>query len=166
MKRICWLMLIVTSMGAFAGPQTTPASADFRQLQALAGNWEGTDDHGMPVKTNFKLIVSETAVMETLAASDMHEMVTLYSVDRDGIALVHYCPTNNQPRMRALPSPGARELVFTFQDAGNLASVADGHEHKLVFEFLDKDHINEHWTWRKGTKETESTFHLARVKGK
>ncbi len=51
------------------------------------------------VKSNFKLIVSGTAVMETLNHSGMDEMVTFYTVDRDKIALLHFCPTNNQPRM-------------------------------------------------------------------
>jgi hypothetical protein len=168
MNRICWLPLIaVISIGAFEGLMATPASAGFRQLQALAGDWEGTDGHGMPAKTNFKLMVSETVVIETLAAAGMPEMVTLYSLDGDGIALVHYCPTNNQPRMRALPSLGAaKELVFIFRDAGNLPRVTDGHEHKLVIEFLDDDHIIERWTWRSGAKDTETAFHLARVKGR
>jgi hypothetical protein len=46
----------------------------------------------------------------------MEEMVTLYSIDGDGIALVHYCPTNNQPRMRVVPpSNNIRELSFDYQ---------------------------------------------------
>lgn len=52
------------------------------------------------MKSSFKTIASSTAVMETLAMSGMDEMVTLYSINGDTIALVHYCPTNNQPRMR------------------------------------------------------------------
>jgi hypothetical protein len=29
-------------------------------------------------------------------------MLTLYAIDRDGVALVHYCPTKYQPRTRAV----------------------------------------------------------------
>ena len=72
-------------------------------LLSLAGDWEGKDEHGMVVKTNFKVMASTTAVMETLGMSGMDEMVSLFSVDQDLIALVHYCPTNNQPHMRANP---------------------------------------------------------------
>jgi hypothetical protein len=115
------------------------------------------------VKSNFKAVASNTAMLETLNVSGMEEMVTLYSVDKDGIALVHYCPTNNQARMRAIPEPGdVKELVFTFRGAGNLPNLEDGHEHKLVIEFHDKDHIVEHWTWRKSGKDTEMVYHLAR----
>jgi hypothetical protein len=142
-----------------------PTVADgFRQLQALAGEWQGTDGHGHAVRSTFQLIASGTAVMETLAPSGMEEMVTLYSVDREAITLVHYCPTNNRPRMRAIPRPDhPRSLVFEFQDAGNLASLADGHEHKLVIDFTDRDHIDEHWTWRRDGSDTEMTFRLART---
>ncbi len=95
--------------------------------------------------------------------SGMEQMLTLYTVDRDGIALVHYCPTNNQPRMRAIPSSAeVKELVFAFQDAGNLPDLAIGHEQKLVLEFKGSDQIVEHWTWRKNGKDTEMIYNLTR----
>src|SRR6267143_1546600 len=82
----------------------------------LAGEWEGKDDHGMAVKTNLQVMASKTAVMETLSPSGMEEMITLYSIDGDGIALVHYCPTNNQPRMRVVPqSDDGKEPPMVFQ---------------------------------------------------
>lgn len=92
------------------------ASTGMQKIQALAGNWEGKDGDGNPVKTSFRLIAGETAVMETLRMSGMEEMVTLYSDDGDGIALLHYCPTNNQPRMRAVPAAGGiEELDLPFK---------------------------------------------------
>ncbi len=94
--------VLVLVLSSRAADKTLPA---FKKLQALAGDWEGKDDSGMAAMTNFKLLVAGTTVMETLAAHGMEEMLTLYTVDRDGIALVHYCPTNNQPRMRAVPKP-------------------------------------------------------------
>jgi hypothetical protein len=140
------------------------ATAAFQKLRGLGGEWEGTDEQGNKVKTSFKLIAGETAVMETLDASGMDEMVTLYSVDGDGIALLHYCPTNNQPRMRAIPPAGEiRQLVFEFQGVGNLPNLSIGHEHKLVMEFPDKDHLIEHWTWRRNGKDTEMVYHFARA---
>ena len=167
MKRIHWLPLIaVTSIGAFGGLAANPAAEAFRKLADLAGHWEGKDNQGSPVKSTFKLVVSETAVMETLSPGRMEEMMTLYSVDGDAIALLHYCPTNNQPRMRATPPPGEiKELVFTFQGAGNLRTPETGHEHKLVMEFQDKDHIVERWTWRKNGQDTEMVYRLARKSG-
>ncbi len=164
MKRILFLLIGTLTIGA--GVSAAPASratAAFQKLQSLVGDWEGKDEHGDAVKTNFKLLASKTAVMETLTASGMDEMVTLYSIDGDSIALLHYCPTNNQPRMRATPAPGdVTKLVFSFQGAGNLPNLETGHEHKLVIEFQDNDHIVEHWTWRQKGKDMEMVYHFAR----
>jgi hypothetical protein len=151
------LALVLSSRAA---NKTPPA---FKKLQALAGDWEGKDDSGMEAKTNFKLLVAGTTVMETLAAQGTEEMLTLYTVDRDGIALVHYCPTNNQPRMRAAPKPGdVKELDFQFNGAGNLPDLAMGHEQRLVLRFNDESHIREEWTWRRNGKDQVTVYKFAR----
>jgi len=165
MKSLLFTLTLVLVFCAHAtgSPTTNDATVAFQKLQALVGDWEGKDDHGMPVKTHFVLIASETAVMETLSMAGTEEMVTLYSVDKNSISLTHYCPTNNQPRMRAVPTPGkVKELVFSFQGAGNLPDPGVGHEHKLVIEFSDKDHIVERWTWRSHGKDNETVYHLSR----
>jgi hypothetical protein len=157
------LTTISIGMAARAMPTASKAAEAFQKLQSLAGDWAGKDQDGGEVESAFKPIASNTAVMETLAMSGMDEMVTLYSIDGDSIMLLHYCPTNNQPRMRATPATTeVKRLQFTFEGAGNLPSLDAGHEHKLVIEFEDNDHIVEHWTWRKNGKDTEMTFHLAR----
>jgi len=143
----------------------THSEAAFKKLQSLAGDWEGKDEHGMPVKTSFQALASRTAVMETLSPSGMEEMITLYSMDDDGIALVHYCPTNNQPRMRVVPqSDEVKELSFDFQGAGNLKSPSTGHQHHLVLRFDDETHITETWTWRQDGKDMPMVFHFTRKK--
>lgn len=162
-RKLALLLLLSISVAAsplFASPYSTAA---FKKLLSLAGRWEGKDEHGMIVKTTFKPMASNTALMETLAASGMDEMVSLYSVDQDSIALVHYCPTNNQPRMRATPdSDDAKELSFEFQGAGNLQSPSEGHQHHLAIRFEDANHITETWTWRQNDKDTLMVFHLTR----
>jgi hypothetical protein len=141
----------------------TYSEAVFKKLQSLAGDWEGKDAHGMAVKTSFQILASKTAVMETLSPAGMETMVTLYSLDQDGVALVHYCPTNNQPRMRVVPqSADPQELSFDFQGAGNLKSPSAGHQHHLVLRFDDENHITETWTWREDGKDTPMVFHLER----
>jgi len=141
----------------------THSEAAFKKLQSLAGDWEGKDGHGMAAKTSFQALASKTAVMETLSPSGMEEMITLYSIDEDGIALVHFCPTNNQPRMRVVPSSDdIKELSFDYQGAGNLKSPGMGHQHHLVIRFVDEDHITESWTWRENGKDTLMVFHFTR----
>ncbi|HKW64440.1 MAG TPA: hypothetical protein VJN89_17950 [Candidatus Acidoferrum sp.] len=157
---VSFLLVISLALPLLAG---TPAESAFKKLQSLAGQWEGKDAHGMAAKTSFEALASSTAVMEKLEPSRMEEMVTLYSMDRDGIALVHYCPTNNQPRMRVVPSSDdVKELSFDYQGAGNLKSPEAGHQHHLVLSFEDANHITETWTWREGGKDTPMVFHFAR----
>ena len=156
------LLILIAIAPLFAGSNSEVA---FKKIQSLAGDWEGKDDKGKPVKTNFKPIVSGTAVMETLAPTGMEDMVTVYSLDGDGIALVHFCPTNNQPRMRVVPATSdPKELVFDFVSAGNLPSPATGHQHHLVIRFEDSDHITETWTWRQDNMDMPMVFHLDRKK--
>lgn len=159
-----FLLSAVFALAYVRGLPAAPHSAAvFKRLEALAGDWEGKDEHGMAVKTTFKVVVSDTAVMETISPSGMEEMMTVYSVDRDGISLVHYCPTNNQPHMRVVPaSADVKELSFDFLDAGNLPSANAGHQHHLVLSLEDADHITETWTWRSNGKDTPMVFHLTR----
>ena len=96
--------VVAIAFPLFAQQQTDHATEAFQKLLSLAGDWKGKDEQGNEVKSNFKLMISNTVVMETLDASGMEEMLTLYSVDGNGISLLHYCPTNNQPHMRAIPS--------------------------------------------------------------
>jgi hypothetical protein len=162
-KPLFLLMLALALMSpALSASQSTTASA-FHDLQDLIGEWEGKDDQGNTAKTNFRSIAGGTAVMETLTASGMDEMLTLYSIDRDGISLVHYCPTGNQPRMRAIPrEDDPKELVFSFQGATKLANPEIGHEHKMVIQFQDKEHITEHWTWRTAGRDSETVYKFVR----
>lgn len=168
-KRWTSIMAFIVTVGGlgagFMSARTVSrAQVAFEKLRELRGSWEGKDDHGMAVKTNFKVMVSDTMVMETLFASGMEEMVTLYSVSGNDVALLHYCPTNNQPRMRAVPPPDGdvKELDFTFEGAGNLPNLETGHQHRLVIQFHDKDHITERWTWRQNGKDTDMIFQLSR----
>jgi hypothetical protein len=159
------LLCVFVMLAAAPLPAGTHSEAAFKKLRSLAGDWEGKDEHGMLVKTNFQVLASSTAFMETLSPSGMEEMITLYSMDDDGIALVHYCPTNNQPRMRVVPqSDDVKELSFDFQGAGNLKSPSTGHQHHLVIRFEDPDHIIETWTWRQDGKDMPMVFRLTRKK--
>ena len=149
------------------------ATAALQKIKSLAGRgkaeqWEGKDQDGNPAQTSFEVVVAGTAVLETLRESGMEEMLTVYSVDGDGIALVHFCPTNNQPRMRAIPTGGdpgsgeVKELEFLFRGAGNLPTEATGHQRKLVLRFEDNDHIRETWTWRSKGKDSVTVIQFSR----
>jgi hypothetical protein len=164
-KRAGLSAVVLIAISMIAQKTANHVSEAFHKLQTLTGDWRGKDEQGNEVKSNFKVMISNTVVMETLDASGMEEMLTLYSVDGNGISLLHYCPTNNQPHMRAIPSSeNVSQLAFSFLDAGNLPSIAVGHEHEMIMDFEDKDHITERWTWQKNGKDTEMIYHLTRKK--
>jgi len=162
MKRMLGVLLLALIASTICTANDA-ATAAFQKFQNLTGEWTWKDNAGMDVRTKFEKNAGGTAVMETLNMSGMEEMLTLYSVDGDGIALVHYCPTNNQPRMRAVPASGdVNELTFAFQGATNLPDLKIGHEQKLVIQFRDQNHIVEHWTWRKDGKDSEMVYTFTR----
>jgi hypothetical protein len=160
-------LLLVILSGVTAAPSPGPAATQaFHKLQSLSGEWQGTDQHGMAAQTTFKLDAGKTVVVETLSPSGMEPMLTLYSLDGEAITLVHYCPTNNQPRMRAVPAADpVRELTFEFTGAGNLPDEATGHQHRLVIRFDDDNRLTESWTWRANGKDTLMVYHFARRSG-
>jgi hypothetical protein len=159
-------VLLIGSVATLSSERaSSTAEPAFKKIQALAGNWQGTDDHGMKLKTSFKVIAANTAIMETLVMSESEEMVTIFSLDGETISLIHYCPTGNQPHMQALPPSGPiQELTFEFKDARNLPSATAGHEHKLVLRFEDANHISEAWTWRRDGRDTVMIYHFTRNK--
>jgi hypothetical protein len=156
------LLLLCALLSSVCAAQTQAAAA-FQKLKSMAGQWEGKDEGGKPAKTNFEVVVAGTTVLETLSMSGMEDMLTVYSVDGDGVALVHYCPTGNQPRMRALPMPGnITTLDFVFRDAGNMPVPTTGHQQKLVMHFVDENHFTEAWTWRDNGHDSVQTISFTR----
>jgi hypothetical protein len=162
MPRIVLMLFFALTLSAQQAVPS-PAVSAFKKMMSLKGEWEGKDADGNAVRSLFQAVVSGTTLLETLAPTGMEEMLSLYSMDGDGIQLAHYCPSNNQPRMRAVPSGGdPKELEFKFTGAGNLPDIAVGHQHRLVIQFEDADHITETWTWRHDNHDMPMVFHLAR----
>jgi hypothetical protein len=76
-RRFLTLAFIVAFLAVSPVVASPDSAAAFKKLQSLAGDWEGKDDHGMAVRTNFKLVASNTAIIETLSPSGMEEMISL-----------------------------------------------------------------------------------------
>jgi hypothetical protein len=161
----CFIFVAVLLMFAGIGLAQSKAPAGpagMDQLKILAGNWEG-EEEGKVVRAIYKVISSNTAVMEILNPPDEHDMVTVFYPDGNRVMMTHYCATGNQPRMRAA-SVNGKEIQFQFMDATNLASSADGHMNGLTIQFDDADHITEKWTWRQNGQDAVHVFHFRRVK--
>src|SRR4051794_24779807 len=82
-------------------------SDGFERIKSLSGEWkvsEGSGEHGEIRGTvTYKATAGNSAVLETLFCGSEHEMVTLYFVDKYGLALTHYCMLGNRPHMRVQP---------------------------------------------------------------
>ncbi len=75
-------LLALLSLAAAPLIAGSRSEAVFKEMRSLAGEWEGKDDHGMAVKTNFRVRASKTAVLEALSPSRMEEMIKLYGAWR------------------------------------------------------------------------------------
>jgi len=166
MKHPSLVLCLVTALclataSLFAQNQANPG---FEKLKTLAGDWEGKNAEGKPVRVSYKVVSSGTAVLETLNAEGDMEMVTVYTRDLDQVAVTHYCAANNQPRMRTTANPpNPSELAFQFTGATNLKTPDDGHMHGLVLVLESNDTFTQKWTWREGGKpDAVEVFHFTR----
>lgn len=135
----------------------SPAGADssagqaFARLEALVGRWQGENEDGEESVKTYRMVANGTVLQEEyeVVGRDDRSMTTMYHLDGDRLLLTHYCIADNQPRMAAdLSADDPSTLRFSFVDATNLASLADGHMHRVVIDFVDDDHMAQEWTFQ------------------
>jgi hypothetical protein len=139
--------------------QHAPAkNADLEKFKALAGTWEMTglpDEHagvGGTATVTYKVTAGGNAVLETCFAGSEHEMVTLYYVQGDGLALTHYCMLGNRPHMRAVPTTEANQIRFRCPEGEDKLLEAEEHMHQATFTFIDPEHLKSEWVLYKDGK--------------
>jgi hypothetical protein len=151
---------------ARAAESAAPSPLD--PLKKLAGTWAGQAGHGdqkMDVQVTYKVTANGSAVMETICPGTPHEMVTMYTVDGDRVALTHYCAIGNQPHMRQADSSTPEKLVFEFVPSPGIDPEKDTHMHAAVIQLVDARHIRSRWTSYEGGKEASAAeFELKRRK--
>ena len=133
------------------------ATEGFAQLKTLIGHWEEQKATNYKSTLDVELTAGGTALLEKFRMINEGkpvEMITLYYLDGGEIKLTHYCMTGNQPTMRGSYAPDSKTLTFDFESAGNLKSPNDGHMHHAVYKFIDNDHFQTLWTFRKDQKDT------------
>ncbi len=158
---LCFLALM---LGTGSSQGQAKAEAGFDQLKTLLGEWEGVGEDGIRRTVSYQLLSGGTALMEILAPDGEPDMVTVYTVDGDHLALTHYCSANNQPRMKTEAlSAVPQKLVFAFTGGTNLPS-PDAHMVGLSVTFEDQDHFTQSWTWKEAGNDHVSTFRFTRRK--
>jgi hypothetical protein len=152
----CFLLL--SASVAFA---QSDAQKVFDRFKAMTGTWEGKTVKGDPVVDTYNITAGGTAVMgENKMGKE--DMLSLFYVDGDHLMMTHFCPSGNQPRMRATISPDLKTVSFEFLDATNLPDPQAGHMHRAIYVFSDDNHYSEEWTWMEAGKGTTFSFEMHR----
>jgi hypothetical protein len=162
----------VTAAEPSAGPTTCPAGMEMKApatnaameaLQGLAGVWVSTDpvkEGEKPRKLIFKATSKGSAVMEVMFPGSDEEMIDMYTVDGNGVALTHYCSMGNQPHMRA---KGVENGVLKFEYVGgsNIKNREDPHMDAVELT-IQGDRLTENWTFYQGGQTRQVMFEFKR----
>ncbi len=146
------------------------ARAAFAMLSNLAGDWVGTaggeGEEGQATAAAWRVTSGGHTVMETQFPGTGHEMISMYYLDGEDLALKHFCAVGNQPEMRLDPkASSSQRLVFTFTGGSNLDPAVDGHIHGGVIDLEGPDTMHAAWSfYREGKEEGKNVFTLARKK--
>jgi len=161
MKTMGIAAVFVLIISARTGWAQSEAQKALEQFKAMAGSWTGKGAQGQTSQVTYQLMAGGTSVMADMKMGDQ-AMTSMFYVDGDRLLMTHFCPSNNQPRMKATISPDGKTVSFDFVDATNLQSPQAGHMHRAVYVFVDADHYSEDWTWRKDGKDAHFQFALQR----
>lgn len=126
-----------------------PAAAVFDRLKALEGRWVGRSTKGWEEAVQFQTIAAGSVVLhQSFDAHPGEKMMTMFYLHEGRLMLTHFCVSGNQPRLAATQfEDDGRTVTFTFHDATGIASRDQGHMDKLVYRFIDEDHVTAQWTW-------------------
>lgn len=152
-----------TKPGANAG-----ASAGLSLMKSLAGTWQGsltTDSAAWatdkPLPLSIQVASHGNAVIHELNTGGPE--VTVFFVEGERLALVHYCDFGNRPHMIARPSADAKVIEFDLLEVPGSDQI--GHVSHAVFTVVDTDHHIENWTFLPaGQKPVHAHFDFKRVK--
>jgi hypothetical protein len=144
--------------------EQTRSDAVFKQLTALAGDWEGVQD-GIPIKVTYTLTGDGSARMEYMrpGGSTAGAMVTTFTVDGDHLIATHYCSAGNQPQMvTGVPGGLQRGVTFSLVRVTGMKTPENWHNTGLTFIQDDADHITQRWTYSYKGKTGTNVFRYTR----
>ena len=126
---------------------------------ALSGDFKKPD--GSPAFPDFDLAPlrqNPTVEHEFLRTNGVIQAADLEGYD----ALILLIP---RIEPESFPKDGRLAITFNFVEGGNMKTADDGHMHRLIIQFVDKDHVTQSWTWRQdGKDQFTAEFKFKRVK--
>ncbi|HEY1482948.1 MAG TPA: hypothetical protein VGF19_09505 [Candidatus Acidoferrum sp.] len=142
----------------------TRSSPALEQFKTLAGEWEGKDSNGKPVRASYEVLASGL-VMERLEPVGQPAMLTMYSLDDDHILATHFCSAGNQPILKTGPlSAATGKYDFAIERVYGMNTPNDLHMVELLMTFTTKDHVVQAWTNLDHGKRSTNTITLIRKK--
>jgi len=156
--RFVWISLItLLSMVANAEENGT-----FESLKSLIGEWKKEGSESNDFYISFQSSANGSVLIENWIYKGKSHSLTVYHPDGKGMIATHYCPQGNQPRLKLSDSGDENAISFMFQDATNLASIEESHQHSLSFEFVDENTVLRKESYIKSGAETPSVLKLVR----
>lgn len=168
----CLVLALALSAAACQSTSATPRVVEvdpemrgtlFDAVAALEGRWEMEGPDG-PAYVEFEVIANGSAVRETMFPGEDHEMVNMYTLAGNGLAMTHYCASGNQPHMRAAAIDGGA-LAFETTGVSDLKAADEPYMGSMTLVIVDADHIEQHWTTLNAPEEANSmVFAFTRVR--
>jgi hypothetical protein len=142
----------------------TRSSPALEQFKSLAGEWEGKDSNGKPVRVSYEVFASGL-VMERLEPAGQPAMLTMYSLDGDHILATHFCSSGNQPILKTGPlSAATGKYDFAVERVYGMNTPGDQHMVELLITFTTKDQVVQAWTNLDHGKRSTNTISYIRKK--
>src|SRR5262245_4045200 len=145
-----------------SGVEPSATKAALERLRRIVGRWEATTTDGKTVGLSYRLVASDSALVETFTTPSGKETLTIFHLDGPHLLATHYCGQGNQPRLR-LQQASDRSLEFVFQDATNLSSPASSHLTRLKLELDDADHFQRTETYVADGKDETTVYPCRRL---
>ncbi len=117
------------------------AEGAFAQLSALVGDWSGKTPEGREHRVNLRTTAGGTVLVETWTLGAGRESMTLYHLDGDALAAVHYCPQATQPRLK-LTHAAAGRWQFEADGGSSLGVPGRSHQHAFSIAIEDAEHFS------------------------
>lgn len=156
--KFTWLLLT-----AFLAISTNAEDiSEFTKLKSLTGDWKREGSEGDEFYISFSTSANGSTLIENWIYKGKSHSLTVYHPDGESMIATHYCPQGNQPRLKLSNSSGENHIAFEFQDATNLASIEDSHQHSLSFEFINENAILRSESYLESGTETPSSMRLVR----
>jgi len=158
------ILIVAIPLSAQQLQDRTRSEAAFKQLKALAGEWDAIQN-GTAVKETYTVTADGSALLVETKPANESAMITMVTVDGDHLIATHYCSAGNQPQMvNKAPGDLRKGLTFSLERITGLKTPDDWHNTGLTITLDDSDHMTQHWTYLYKGQSGTTDFRYTRKK--